>query len=69
MSLWISEGANPRQVAALAGHTSVSVVFDRYGHLYPADDDALIARLERRVQARTETSEEVADRQTNGQES
>jgi integrase len=48
VSLWIAEGAHPRQVAALAGHTSVSVVLDRYGHLYPADDDTLIARLERR---------------------
>ena len=35
VSLWIAEGAHPRQVAALAGHTSVSVVLDRYGHLYP----------------------------------
>ncbi|MFT3851819.1 MAG: tyrosine-type recombinase/integrase [Ilumatobacteraceae bacterium] len=48
VSLWIAEGAHPRQVAALAGHTSVSVVLDRCSHLYPADDDALITRLERR---------------------
>ena len=48
MSLWIADGANPKQVAVMAGHTSVSVVLDRYGHLYPADDDTLIARLERR---------------------
>ena len=67
VSLWISEGANPRQVAALAGHTSVSVVLDRYGHLYPADDDALIARLERRVQPRTEPNDESAATDTDGQ--
>lgn len=48
VSLWIAEGAHPRQIASLAGHTSVSVVLDRYGHLYPAEDDALIARLEQR---------------------
>jgi len=48
VSLWIADGANPKQVAALAGHSSVSVVLDRYGHLYPSHDDDLIVRLERR---------------------
>ena len=48
VSLWIADGANPKQVAALAGHSSVSVVLDRYGHLYPAQNDELIDRLERR---------------------
>jgi integrase len=48
VSLWIADGAHPKQVAALAGHSSVSVVLDRYGHLYPAHDDDLILRLERR---------------------
>jgi len=48
VSLWIADGANPKQVAALAGHTSVSVVLDRYGHLYPAQDDELLLRLEQR---------------------
>ena len=38
VSLWIANGANPKQVATLAGHTSVSVVLDRYGHLYPEHD-------------------------------
>lgn len=37
VSLWIAAGANPKDIAARAGHTSVSVVLDRYGHLY---DDA-----------------------------
>lgn len=27
--------ANPKGVAARAGHTSVSFTLDRYGHLYP----------------------------------
>jgi integrase len=48
VALWIADGAHPKQVAALAGHTSVSVVLDRYGHLYPAQNDDLMARLERR---------------------
>lgn len=41
VSLWIADCANPKQVAAMAGHTSVWVVFDRYGHLYPHQDDEI----------------------------
>jgi integrase len=51
VSLWIAEGANPKHVAVMAGHTSVSVVLDRYGHLYPQGDEELIRRLERRAGA------------------
>lgn len=46
VSLWIAEGATAKQVAARAGHTSVSVVLDRYGHLYDEADDDLAARLD-----------------------
>jgi len=49
VSLWIADGANPKQIAVMAGHTSVSVVLDRYGHLYPHQDDELMDRLERRI--------------------
>ena len=35
VALWIAAGANPKEVAARAGHTSVSFTLDRYGHLYP----------------------------------
>jgi integrase len=43
ISLWIAAGANPKQIAVRAGHTSVSVVLDRYGHLFPQHEDALQA--------------------------
>lgn len=46
VALWIAAGANPKQVAARAGHTSVSVVLDRYGHLLPDHDADLIRSLE-----------------------
>ena len=46
VAIWIANGANPKQVAVLAGHTSVSVVLDRYGHLYPQNDVALMDRLD-----------------------
>jgi integrase len=35
VALWIAAGASPKEVAARAGHTSVSFVLDRYGHLFP----------------------------------
>jgi integrase len=46
VSLWIANGAHPKQVATLAGHTSVSVVLDRYGHLYPQHDLDLRSAME-----------------------
>jgi len=33
VALWIAAGANPKEVAARAGHASVSFTLDRYGHL------------------------------------
>jgi hypothetical protein len=38
--------AGPKEVAARAGHTSVSFTLDRYGHLYPEADTALRDRLD-----------------------
>jgi integrase len=46
VSLWIAAGATPKQIATWAGHTSVSVVLDRYGHLFPGHEEAVLARLE-----------------------
>jgi integrase len=47
VALWIAAGAGPKEVAARAGHTSVSFTLDRYGHLYPEADLALRDRLDR----------------------
>jgi integrase len=47
VSLWIAAGATPNQIAAWAGHTSVSVVLDRYGHLFPGHEREVLDRLER----------------------
>jgi integrase len=46
VALWIAAGANPKEVAARAGHTSVSFTLDRYGHLYPESNAALRDRLD-----------------------
>jgi len=46
VALWMAAGANPKEVAARAGHTSISFTLDRYGHLYPESDAALRERLD-----------------------
>jgi integrase len=46
VALWIAAGANPKEVAARAGHASVSFTLDRYGHLYPEADLGLRERLD-----------------------
>jgi integrase len=46
VSLWIAAGATPKQVATWAGHTSVSVVLDRYGHLFPGHEAPVLDRLD-----------------------
>ena len=46
VSLWISAGADAKRVAVWAGHASVVSGFDRYGHLFPAGDDAVAAALD-----------------------
>jgi integrase-like protein len=46
VALWIAAGASPKEVAARAGHTSVSFTLDRYGHLYPESDASLRDRLD-----------------------
>lgn len=37
---------NPKQIAAWAGHTSVAVVLDRYGHLFEGHESAVLLRLD-----------------------
>jgi hypothetical protein len=46
VALWIAARANPKEVSARAGHSSVSFTLDRYGHLYPEADAALRDRLD-----------------------
>ena len=46
VALWIAAGANPKEVAARAGHASVAFTLDRYGHPYPEADLSLRERLD-----------------------
>jgi integrase len=38
VSCWIEAGLAPKTVQTFAGHASLQVTMDRYGHLFPSDD-------------------------------
>jgi integrase len=48
-SLWIDQGAGPKQIMARMGHATVKLTMELYGHLWPADaaDAAMAAKAER----------------------
>lgn len=57
VAFWIAAGASPKEIAVRAGHGSVSVVLDRYGHLLPGREhevnDALDALADAAKAARS----------------
>ncbi|TMK13027.1 MAG: hypothetical protein E6G75_16660, partial [Alphaproteobacteria bacterium] len=38
VSCWIETGLTPKTVQTFAGHASLQVTMDRYGHLFPNED-------------------------------
>jgi integrase len=38
VSCWIERGLTPKTVQTFAGHASLQVTMDRYGHLFPSED-------------------------------
>jgi integrase len=46
--MMIAEGAHPEKIKRHMGHSSITVTMDTYGHLFPSEDEALAARLDRR---------------------
>ena len=38
MSCWIEAGLSPKTVQTFAGHSTLAVTMDRYGHLFKSDD-------------------------------
>jgi integrase len=38
VSTWIEAGMSPKTVQTFAGHASLQVTMDRYGHLFPSED-------------------------------
>jgi integrase len=50
ISTWIEAGLTPKTIQTFAGHASLQITMDRYGHLFPSDDhrtamDAIAAGL------------------------
>jgi integrase len=45
-ALLIAQGAHPKAIQYRLGHSSITVTLDRYGHLFPALDDALTDALD-----------------------
>ena len=38
ISTWIEQGMSPKEIQTFAGHSSLQVTMDRYGHLFPNTD-------------------------------
>jgi integrase len=38
VSCWIEQGMRPKTVQTFAGHASLAITMDRYGHLFPSED-------------------------------
>lgn len=45
-ALLIALGAHPKAIQERLGHSTINITLDRYGHLFPALDEALTERLE-----------------------
>jgi integrase len=45
-SLMIAAGVNAKALSTYMGHTSVTVTYDRYGHLMPGNEDEAAALLD-----------------------
>jgi integrase len=46
VSISVAAGAHPKQIQALLGHSSITVTFDRYGHVFESLSDELAARVD-----------------------
>lgn len=46
VALAILAGAHPKQMQARAGHSSIVMTMDTYGHLFPGEDQGLAERLD-----------------------
>ena len=46
VALALAAGAHPKEIQARLGHSSITVTLDRYGHLFPSQDEALAAQMD-----------------------
>ncbi len=58
-SLMIAAGVNAKALATYMGHASVTITYDRYGHLMPGNEDEAAALLDAYL-ARADTRARLA---------
>ena len=63
VALWIAAGANPKEVATQAGHSSVSFTLDRYGDLLPGSEQRLNDALDELADAAGDRTASETNRQ------
>jgi len=66
VALWIAAGANPKEAATRAGHTSVSFTLDRYGHLFPGSEQRLNDALDLLADEASDEAVDVDDEPPDG---
>jgi integrase len=50
-SLLIASGENPKAVQEFMGHSTITMTFDLYGHLFPGSRDEARARMDTYLEA------------------
>jgi integrase len=51
VALMIDEGAHPKDIQEICGHSSITVTMDQYGALFPARGRSIAARLDVGIRA------------------
>jgi integrase len=51
LSTWIASGVNIKVASTMAGHASIAITLDRYGHLMPGAEDEALAQIEKWCQS------------------
>ncbi len=59
-SLLIAEGAHPKLIQERLGHSSITITLDRYGHLFPRLEAALVEKFDAALEEAQAPSNVVA---------
>ena len=65
-SLLIASGENPKAVQEFMGHSSITVTFDTYGHLFPGSRDEARVRMDAYLEAELAAADDPARGKTMG---
>jgi hypothetical protein len=56
----IAAGVNAKALSACMGHSSVTIIYDRYGHLMPGNEDEAAALLDAYLARAADTQARLA---------